>query len=536
MFHWASAFHKTGLFTWIVFIMILAAVGPAPAASQWEPVCTGLTGGEVTRLYVWSDLLVAAGTFSAAGGISANSIAAWDGFKWSPLGGGMDAVWELATHNDNLIAWGIRSGGTYPEILEWNGEHWTLIAWTNRDGLGAFQGRIYQMEWEPAVDPFYPDWYWLGRISGFDGNVWQGYRGFYLEAPVVPVFAVINGLLYAATGSYVSGTTNGTAWTYPASPGVYGIRALSSFNGRICVGGTRGNRARIAVAKPGGGWSRVFEERVGCYDARVDALADYNGALVAGGWVPVGCNFPLRGVASWDGTSWSALGGDMDSVVTELAVYDGVLYAGGNFTRAGTVQASRIAQLHEIPTAVAFAGFTARPLNGNVIELVWDVVADEVLEGYHVFRRSANGSNIRLTEAMLSPVSRSYIDRRGLPGEQYGYFLTAYGAESGEVRSPLVHVELPDPIAFLQQNHPNPFNPSTTIQFTVREEGRVRIEVFDSRGASVRVLADAVYPPGEKTIDWDGTDQNGRRVASGVYFCRMRTDRFQQARKMVLLK
>ncbi|HUU26325.1 MAG TPA: FlgD immunoglobulin-like domain containing protein [archaeon] len=95
------------------------------------------------------------------------------------------------------------------------------------------------------------------------------------------------------------------------------------------------------------------------------------------------------------------------------------------------------------------------------------------------------------------------------------------------------------PKAFsLSQNSPNPFNPATTISYSVPEGNSVHVilEVFDLRGQIVRTLVDETRNAGTYTVFWDGTDNQGRKVASGVFFYRMRAGSFVQTRKMVLLK
>ncbi|MBW7998426.1 MAG: T9SS type A sorting domain-containing protein, partial [Candidatus Glassbacteria bacterium] len=94
------------------------------------------------------------------------------------------------------------------------------------------------------------------------------------------------------------------------------------------------------------------------------------------------------------------------------------------------------------------------------------------------------------------------------------------------------------PRAFeLRQNYPNPFNPSTTITYSVPEGGReVRLEVFDIRGRLVRVLAGGVREAGTYSVEWEGDDEAGRAVSSGVYFSRLRWAGFSTVRKMVLVK
>jgi len=69
--------------------------------------------------------------------------------------------------------------------------------------------------------------------------------------------------------------------------------------------------------------------------------------------------------------------------------------------------------------------------------------------------------------------------------------------------------------------YPNPFNPETTIRYTLPAKGRVTINVFDARGAHVATLVDAVTPAGAYTIKWNGHDDRGNAVGSGVFFARL---------------
>lgn len=89
----------------------------------------------------------------------------------------------------------------------------------------------------------------------------------------------------------------------------------------------------------------------------------------------------------------------------------------------------------------------------------------------------------------------------------------------------------------LEQNYPNPFNPSTKIRFSIPQQAKVRLEIYDIRGALVHTLVDSeVYQPGNYEIQWNGTDASGNRAASGIYFARLTTDNFMKTIKMNLLK
>jgi subtilisin family serine protease len=88
----------------------------------------------------------------------------------------------------------------------------------------------------------------------------------------------------------------------------------------------------------------------------------------------------------------------------------------------------------------------------------------------------------------------------------------------------------------VNQNYPNPFNPTTTISFGMADPGRVTCEIFNSLGQRVVTLLDRTLEAGLHQIEWDATDSDGDRVASGVYFYRVTTDFDTATRKMLLLK
>jgi len=88
----------------------------------------------------------------------------------------------------------------------------------------------------------------------------------------------------------------------------------------------------------------------------------------------------------------------------------------------------------------------------------------------------------------------------------------------------------------LAQNHPNPFNPATIIEYYLAERSEVRLDVYDLMGAMVARLADGIQPGGLHRVSWSGRDNQGQSVASGVYFYRLETAGFADSRRMVLLK
>jgi len=123
------------------------------------------------------------------------------------------------------------------------------------------------------------------------------------------------------------------------------------------------------------------------------------------------------------------------------------------------------------------------------------------------------------------------------PGEQAASLLgLLQGLEPARTGvSPAPETKLPK-AAGLSQNYPNPFNPSTAISFRLQRPGWVELEVFDTRGRLVRSLYRGLAPAAEQSVYWDGTDEVGRRVASGVYFYRLRAEELSLTRKMLLIK
>jgi hypothetical protein len=88
----------------------------------------------------------------------------------------------------------------------------------------------------------------------------------------------------------------------------------------------------------------------------------------------------------------------------------------------------------------------------------------------------------------------------------------------------------------LCQNYPNPFNPNTMIGFTLKEAGKVRLAVFNSLGREVRVLRNQYFNSGHYDVQWDGYDDAGKILPSGIYFYRLELDNQMRTMRMLYLK
>jgi hypothetical protein len=107
------------------------------------------------------------------------------------------------------------------------------------------------------------------------------------------------------------------------------------------------------------------------------------------------------------------------------------------------------------------------------------------------------------------------------------YFKDETGVHDGEVPAVLA----------LRQNTPNPFRGGTAVRYDIPRDGVcATLEVFDVSGRRVRVLVDGPQPAGSRLATWDGRNEQGSAVASGVYYCRMRSEDFEESIKLLLLR
>lgn len=133
--------------------------------------------------------------------------------------------------------------------------------------------------------------------------------------------------------------------------------------------------------------------------------------------------------------------------------------------------------------------------------------------------------NLLMEPAINNDLSHDSVDLTLSLFHDEGWFLDAAApVPYGGVRS------------LLRQNAPNPFNPSTTISFALAAPGETELQVFDVRGAQVRRLVAGDLSAGEHSVIWDGRDDAGARVPSGVYFYKLRSGTFEGLQRMVLLK
>lgn len=384
---------------------------------NWTSVGAGVSQ-DVNALAVYQGALIAGGQFTTAGNVPVNRIARWDGSAWSPLGTGVSGgiltgVSSLLPRGDELLVAGnfITAGDTaVTGLARWNGTEWAayadrLVTALGADGsvsalAGSSGGVLAAGDFGQAGDSVVPglaqwngtDWAALGE--GIAGSIqaihatengtyvgglfstagglrvnsiarrqagrWQALGGGVLSQGQP---GVIRAITSHGTDVYVGGSFtvagnisatniarwNGTAWE-PLDGGLFGgpgaivLSLAVAPNGDLVAGGVFNQAGEVPVRNiarwNGSSWSALGEGLVADVGGAVQALAFLGEDLFAGG----AFSQPVPLLARWNGTAWSDAGGSPNSTVLALAVHAGQLYAGGYFTTIGSVAAQRIAR------------------------------------------------------------------------------------------------------------------------------------------------------------------------------------------------
>jgi len=209
-------------------------------------------------------------------------------------------------------------------------------------------------------------------------------------------------------------------------------------------------------------------------------------------------------------------------------------FGGGPLTSGGFTDIF-MAKFGDLPVPVLFSFFDAVARKGGV-DLRWDISTDEALQNLTLYRSEGDDSPFQAIANGDPLAIRSFRDAHVLAGNQYRYQLVIESADGELLRSPIVTVQVPVLSNSLDQNHPNPFNPSTTITYTLAERTSTAIAVYDAKGALVVRLDEGEHDAGMRSVAWNGRDAAGMAVASGVYFYRLEGVRDVAQRRMVLLK
>jgi photosystem II stability/assembly factor-like uncharacterized protein len=198
-----------------------------------------------------------------------------------------------------------------------------------------------------------------------------------------------------------------------------------------------------------------------------------------------------------------------------------------------------------LPLPAPPSDLIANPVSDSEIMLSWsDNSTNE--SGFHLYRSDSVSGAYHLTSSPGFDVTH-YTDAGLTKGITYWYRINAYNKVGNSAVSldafatpgAIVSVENEQPVTgvfALGQNYPNPFNPTTLIQYQLSVVSNVELTIYNQLGQEVRTLVKERQSTGAYQIEWNGQDNMGKPVASGIYLYRLKAGSFIQTRKMLLLQ
>ncbi|MDZ7330959.1 MAG: T9SS type A sorting domain-containing protein [candidate division KSB1 bacterium] len=194
---------------------------------------------------------------------------------------------------------------------------------------------------------------------------------------------------------------------------------------------------------------------------------------------------------------------------------------------------------------VELISFSAMVSNYQVT-ISWTTATETENLGFHLFRSTDPEQDYqKITPALIKGSgssaqahSYSFIDRNVQPSQTY-YYKLADVDYSGNMRfhGPIsVTVDAKPSGYSLSQNYPNPFNPETAINFSLKEAGKVTLKIYNLQGQLVRTLVDEEKLAGSYSVMWNGTADNGAKLASGIYYYTLKVNGFEASKKLALIK
>ncbi len=318
--------------------------------SAWVRLAQGVTG-PVNALTVYDSgggegpQLIVAGSFTSAGPLGANNIAAWDGAFWSTLDAGLSmSAQTVVTYNGLLLA-----GGS--SVLNNTGlRAWDGVAWSTYGGASSSVYALAVVDGRLMVSGFHVAGT-LSSLSSFDDSTWTRLDATLPVGSVGPMVS-LNGMLviggYFSQGPQPYSSLNILYWDAltsfwrPLGTDTYNfISALTVYHGQILAGGSGAGLNAMSALPVSTGvsiatwdgftWKPLdpgTDNAVGCF-------GEHAGRLVAGGNFTTMSSAAANHIAQWDGIDWTPFAGGLDGEVTSVTDHNGELYAGGRFTQTG---------------------------------------------------------------------------------------------------------------------------------------------------------------------------------------------------------
>jgi len=205
---------------------------------------------------------------------------------------------------------------------------------------------------------------------------------------------------------------------------------------------------------------------------------------------------------------------------------------------------------------IELSSFTATLTADMFVQIAWMVQSETNHMGYNILRNTERDLNTAVAinadfisdgDQLGSQISYSYIDGEVDNNTTYYYWLQSFDlGGTAQFYGPLTVLVSGNPddpgipvipvVTQLMDAYPNPFNPSTTLRYGIKDAGKVRIDVFNVRGQLLRSFENDHATPGYYSLIWDGKDASGNVVGSGMYLYRMTSGKFVSTKKVVMSK
>ena len=195
----------------------------------------------------------------------------------------------------------------------------------------------------------------------------------------------------------------------------------------------------------------------------------------------------------------------------------------------------------DLVTSVELASFEAQFGGFDGVQISWTTSREIDNLGFDILRsRSEDGTYTKITDEFVpadSDGQYQFIDKNIQVGVRYYYKLEDVNLNGVRTEHGPISVEITPPESFeLSQNYPNPFNPETKIRYQLPNSGEVVLKIFDILGREVKSLVNEKLEAGFHEVTWNGRNNSGRKVSSGVYYYQIRASEFKETKKMILMK
>ena len=494
----------------------------------------------------------------------------WDGTVWQSLGDSLRCTtYAFLNAGGRLYVGGYKAtiGQNMDRLVSFDGTTWRIeqAPWSpgSMAGVGgviydarACNGQLYvagdfrsvgaQDHFDPA--PLFAGWNGTAwsSLSGSGGSLFEGFALDTLGTDLVlgGWFSHLGGL----TGLNGIARWNGSALSPMGSGLLPWVYTLAHWNGQLIAGGLFYNvSGQSGVARwDGSTWQPLLATAF--VDDYPNTMAQWGVDLYLGGAFTDAGGTAVSGLARWNGTAFTDVGGGVSGSpqgggVYALAAYGGGLVVGGDFTHAGGVPASGCA---------LWDGSAWTPMDANAEDIYKFLVTGGRLFAVGDF--IAPDLSVRGGLAWWDGASwdllGSGLDPGGATGlAEYGgdlYMVGGFGFANGVPSYSVARFEgvanildtptEPTGELVLASPWPNPSRSSASLAFTVPMTGRARLAIYDASGRRIATLLDGPISAGRHAAEWDGRGASGRTTAPGLYFARLETARGVRLAKVVRIE